>query len=822
MKKAALALFAATLLGGCAMKEFSSSPLYTGSEVKFTGAVEDRINLWPAAYYRAPVGSLAWPLISWGSDHWAVRPIYSQYKQGQSDDYDEFNILWPFGQFDTYHEDYRLFPFFWGKDHSKDPYFCFFPLVWDNDEFSGVFPFFWSGDKDQHEFAVFPIFWYEKTPYSSWHSLFPLYYYKASKTYSNEFWALCHLAWWERDKDGKFIEHAFLPFYGWDRGDFYSFPYSRYTDGDTVKDRILCGLLAGRNQDTNGNYKASWLFPLYYHDKDEFITPLYGKVKDASWLAPLYYHDIKLTLTPIFGKTEEASWTLPLYYKDKNKFLTLLGGRSGDADWVVPFYWRDKKTFASLPYWRELGKDGKVDHAFSIPLLSAYERDRKTGLESLYLLLGLGGRAWDASGNAASWIFPLYYRDRECLYTLLYGHNPSKRWLFPVYFENEESVHFTPFYGRNKKTGAEWLFPLYYRDRDTFATALFGKSQDTSYLLPIYCRDESQVNSPVFSYWNDERKGTRGFFSLPILSGGEWETKSCRKSWFALAGLLGGSSNASGKETSEWAFPLFHRSESSFTSLLYGWSGGGSKSTNTYFAAGLAGIKSGSTEGGWLFPLFDKETDADYQEKAAWMDAEKLPEAIKIWTKTETNRVWNSAAKSYDSVAQIKTNATDIWTHDHRTKLLVSDNNKNICGYFPYYGENTNRQYRLKEYHKLGNFLAFNHERNRYVKFDLATRLKVSDEEKSESFLFGFVYTQESNCDKMKGTSKSTQRILWRLWHREEENGNVSLDVFPGFTYDSRKDGYTKTSFLWRLFRHERDPKKGRKVDFLFIPVWRD
>ena len=822
MKKAALALFAATLLGGCAMKEFSSSPLYTGSEVKFTGAVEDRINLWPAAYYRAPVGSLAWPLISWGSDHWAVRPIYSQYKQGQSDDYDEFNILWPFGQFDTYHEDYRLFPFFWGKDHSKDPYFCFFPLVWDNDEFSGVFPFFWSGDKDQHEFAVFPIFWYEKTPYSSWHSLFPLYYYKASKTYSNEFWALCHLAWWERDKDGKFIEHAFLPFYGWDRGDFYSFPYSRYTDGDTVKDRILCGLLAGRNQDTNGNYKASWLFPLYYHDKDEFITPLYGKVKDASWLAPLYYHDIELTLTPIFGKTEEASWTLPLYYKDKNKFLTLLGGRSGDADWVIPFYWRDKKTFASLPYWRELGKDGKVDHAFSIPLLSAYERDRKTGLESLYLLLGLGGRAWDASGNAASWIFPLYYRDRECLYTLLYGHNPSKRWLFPVYFENEESVHFTPFYGRNKKTGAEWLFPLYYRDRDTFATALFGKSQGTSYLLPIYCRDESQVNSPVFSYWNDERKGTRGFFSLPILSGGEWETKSCRKSWFALAGLLGGSSNASGKETSEWAFPLFHRSESSFTSLLYGWSGGGSKSTNTYFAAGLAGIKSGSTEGGWLFPLFDKETDADYQEKAAWMDAEKLPEAIKIWTKTETNRVWNSAAKSYDSVAQIKTNATDIWTHDHRTKLLVSDNNKNICGYFPYYGENTNRQYRLKEYHKLGNFLAFNHERNRYVKFDLATRLKVSDEEKSESFLFGFVYTQESNCDKMKGTSKSTQRILWRLWHREEENGNVSLDVFPGFTYDSRKDGYTKTSFLWRLFRHERDPKKGRKVDFLFIPVWRD
>ena len=96
------------------MKEFSSSPLYTGNEVKFTGAVEDRVNLWPVAYYREPVGSLAWPLISWGDDHLAFRPLYSQYKQS-GDDYDEFNFLWPISQFDTKHRDYRVFPLFWGE-----------------------------------------------------------------------------------------------------------------------------------------------------------------------------------------------------------------------------------------------------------------------------------------------------------------------------------------------------------------------------------------------------------------------------------------------------------------------------------------------------------------------------------------------------------------------------------------------------------------------------------------------------------------------------------------------------------------------------------
>ena len=37
--------------------------------------------------------------------------------------------------------------------------------------------------------------------------------------------------------------------------------------------------------------------------------------------------------------------------------------------------------------------------------------------------------------------------------------------------------------------------------------------------------------------------------------------------------------------------------------------------TNTYFAAGLAGVKSGKKEGGWLFPLFDHEKCADFDGK---------------------------------------------------------------------------------------------------------------------------------------------------------------------------------------------------------------
>ena len=794
MKKIITAAFGIMLLGGCKMKEFSSSPLYTGNEVKFTGAVEDRVNLWPVAYYREPVGSLAWPLISWGDDHLALRPFYSQYKQSGSGDYDEFNFFWPISQFDTKHRDYRVFPLFWGESYSDKPYFCLFPALWWNREFAGVFPIFWDNDDDDDGgFCVFPLCWagWEKSG-DLWNTIWPLYYYESRERSSwseekSKFWAFCGLAGFNR-RAGKFTNH--------------------------------CGL-AGCDSNTNGDYQASWLLPFYSHDKanDEFLTSLFGKTKDANWLIPFYYHDEHLTLTPLFGKTVEANWTLPLYYKDKEKFLTLIGGKSGDADWVVPFYWRDKRTFASLPYWRQLGVDGEIDRAFSLPLLSGYERDDKTGDRLLYLLMGLGGHVWNDATGGASWVFPLFYSDRESFYTLLYGHNPRRTWLFPVYFDGEERTYITPLYGRNKKDGSDWLIPLYCRNKESFITPLYGKSGDASWLFPLYCRDESQFNSPVYSYWDDAKKGTRGFFSLPLLSGANWETNSYDKTWFTLAGLVGGSSNASGSHKTNWALPLFFREAGeSFYSIPYGWSGGGSAYTNTYFAAGLAGLKSGETEGGWMFPLYKKEASADYSAKSAWMDAEKLPDDIKMWTATWTNRVWNSSREAYDRTVEQRMQATDVWAKDVRTAFLFSDNDRHLNGGLPYGATN---RYEMTERHKLGNKLVFNHESKRKVCFDTATREKISDSEEGDTSLLMLLYNGEHRSDKAKGTSYASHRVLWKLWDWEEEDGDVALDVFPGFTYDSKKNGYSKTSFLWRFFRYENDPEKGKKLDLLFIPVWR-
>ena len=751
MKKILIAAVGLSLLSGCSMKEFSSTPFYEGNTVKYTGAVEDRVNLWPVAYWREPVGSVAWPLVSFGSDHFALRPIYSQYKKSGMGEYDEYNVLWPIAQFDTDDMDYRIFPFFWGRDYSKDPYFCLFPAVWYNDEFAGVFPFFWSTDKSSGGFCVFPFFWAETLSYRNglWHTLFPLYYYESYKAKddspsTSKFWALCGLAGYNCLNE-EFINHRFWPFYNWERGNFYSIPYARYQRDSTIKNRILLGF-AGSDSNTNGEYMASWVFPLYYHNKnkEEFLSPLYGSTKDSSWLLPLYYRDSKKFVTPLYGKTQNANWTIPLYYKDNEKLITALGGWNKDM---------------------------------------------------------------------------------------------------------------------------HWLIPLYYKDKDSFITPLYGRDGDNEWLLPLYTRDKTKFSTALFSKWNDEKKGEKGFFSLPILSGANWSTNSEKSYWYALAGLAGSKTDATGKDSSQWAFPVFFRDkDKGFYSLPYSWDGGGTSQTNSYFACGLAGTRSGKTEGGWLFPVFDykkdksftsflyswdgggttqtnsyyalslagkrsgretgwwlfpfynKEKDADYDKEYAYLDMDKLPEEIKIWDAVNTNWTWNAKKKcrEIESIEPIK-EGTYFYSYNNVDLCLVSDNDRNVSGSVPWDG----KVYEITYEHDQGNRLAYRYEGEREVTFDINTRKKISDIEEGESSLFFFLYNASHERDRMTNKSYASRKVLLKLWDWEEENGDVSLDVFPGFTYDSKTNGYTKTSFLWRFFRYESDPKEGTSVDLLFIPLWR-
>jgi hypothetical protein len=116
-------------------------------------------------------------------------------------------------------------------------------------------------------------------------------------------------------------------------------------------------------------------------------------------------------------------------------------------------------------------------------------------------------------------------------------------------------------------------------------------------------------------------------------------------------------------------------------------------------------------------------------------------------------------------------------------------------------------------------FPLWSHGYNRTVTF--AGTRRTTDEATENRSVLLFLYDSELEHRPAENHEYVRRRVLWHLWHYERLNGDVSMDLFPAITWDRRKDGFSKTSFLWRLFRYEKNPATGTKLDILFIPLMR-
>ena len=535
------------LMVGCATKEMKSTPFYEGTDVTYTGKPEDRVNAWPVAYWREPVGSVLWPLTSFSDDHFALRPIYSQYKQsGKDGEFDEFNFLWPLCQADTKHDDYYVFPFFWGWDSMDRPY-------------QALFPVYWNG--------------------ADYNSLFPLWIYSNSRDKS-------HLS-------------------------------------------VLFGMVGISSK--KDDFEANWCFPLWYwNNRGTFVTTVCGRWKNG---------------------------------------------------WAVP----------PLLSWGESETNGDYNAKF---------------------LLGFGG-AKRTGNDIKHWAFPLYnYEELLC-----YDSNRLCKTRLLLNFAGWES--------KGDQLRSSYAFPLYSWNADaSLLTPLFYWDKDGSLLTPLGGRTVGN--------------GTTNVFVTPIVK------------------------HTTGRRT-----------------------------------------------GGMVFPLWSRTADSDFREKAGKLDCDRLTEDIRVWTDTSTNMVWNEGRRRADWVEG--TDNTD-W-------LLLFSWHDRVRGHLGY-GSKTNA-YELTRKVTRGHWLLLNYGYERKAEFSAIDRTKKSDEETTDTSFLVWLYNYKWNHDRRKNDTYAQHRVLWRLWDWEEKNGDVALDVFPGFTYDSKTNGYSKTSFLWRAFRYERDPEKGMAVDLLFIPLWR-
>lgn len=421
------------LLAGCRTPTMKGTPFYVGEERKTVGEVSDRVNLWPLAYWDDPMGSIAWPIVSFSDDQFAIRPLYSQYRQnGAGGRYDEFNLLWPFIQADLDGAIYRIFPLFFAEDFQ-----CLFPVYWNFDDYNVLFPLWhYKGRMFGDEISE-----------SDW-KLYTLGGLAGIQHVGSKFHASWLFPLWYEDSDGRFI----TPVYG-------------------------------------KTSNAHWTFPFYYADDSGLlVTPFYGRKDDTYWILPLCYQDSNTFVSSFYMHGDEGAetwWAIPsLLAWGSTGYEGMEAVRSdgkillGIGSWSFE---RRERTWSLFPLIRQtfgqrysttrLGwifsgwacSDGNVEYAYLLPVFLW-----KDSGSFVSPLLGWGKQeeVW-----TDAYLLPLFVWTRgQSLMTPLFGWGPTWRYATPLFMWGSTWCCMTPFLGW--RTGADkggWLFPVWnYRESRTF------------------------------------------------------------------------------------------------------------------------------------------------------------------------------------------------------------------------------------------------------------------------------------------------------------------------------------------------------------------
>lgn len=690
--------------------------------IPIAAAAAERVNLWPLFYADGGDYSLAWPIVTKDSDHFAIRPIYSCY--GGT----EHNVLWPLMRFETSVNSNHILPFFWG-----DGYSCLFPV------------YLWHDGSDKL-FSSSLLYWHAWDRSWTVDTLFPLWWYESHNNGRNKtFWCAAGLAGGKANEKGIW-EH--------------------------------------------------WLLPLYYYDPDTFLSPVWYDNKSngerTRAIPPLLAaHVAGKERSGVFSPWF-SSWRKHTDNSGHGSVLMGLAGWDAPANgpatmWSVPFFYRDEYNFAT-PFWVSGEKDGE-SWTIVPPLLSGTRANSKKGEKESRYLMGLAGTNSNTNGLDEAWLFPAFYKSNDTFITPIYGQTADSRWLFPVWYNSRDTFVSLPWAHHRDESGkidwavcppllssfapgsarlfaglagwtedSSWVMPFYYKSPDTtLITPLAGFSDDAHWIFPLYYSGDDAFASPLWYC----RRYSKGAFQ-----------------WCIPPLLMSYSQNRKHDYWDFYSFPLFSiDSNGNFSSIPY-----------------------------------IRKVGGDFQRTVEMMGSDRLPDEIKVWDEVYTN---------YQDKVKIRREATSLYDRDKRTFLLVAKHNKHSYGQI-----DAASNYTFTARISAGNDLLMSRDKYREVKFSTVTREKLKEtRSKTIKILAGGLLFdwEEKLVKKADGSGSHTcdsSFLVW-LWRREEKDGNVKVDAFPGFTHDSRPDGYSKTSFLWRFFRYEKNPGRGTSVDFLFLPVWR-
>lgn len=765
------ALCAVLMSCGCATRAMKGTPFYTGEWEERTGVVADRVALWPLVYYRDPALSVLWPFFEKSPDHLALRPVYSV--DGLKTGRHVHRVLWPLGEFDTANDEYRFFPFFWGDDY----------------------------------FAAFPLYWHRGRPLSGGNgvdSLFPLWIYARSSSDSAAGpRTVLHLAWplsrFERGPAGSF--NHLLPL----------FASGEHASGE----RYFFTLPYGTRTDPQAGEHNEWLLPLYVRNRSpgesSFYSLPYGRRAAAD--AEMQYAALGL-----WGRRQEgarhAHWLLPLY----------AGSGEGEdhAFTLIPPLLSWGTRTPERTEWRVLGPLSRIStgenprSSYAIPLY--YDNPRSgTRLTPLFQRGGTEDSArWHAvaplylrwtSAQSSAWVTPLGAVTRR--------EDGSGRTLTPLFFHVEDQPGHSMF-------GLPPLLSWRVREPDSTDNWLLlglarfggGKQPGPSHVLPLFYRDplEETLLTPLWSQWKAGSADVRAV--PPLLSWSRTEADGARGTHL-LGGLAGWDTRADGSIARSRVLPLYVADDDNdllATPLFARWKADGARyaaaplllswrrtdadlTRRLTLLAGLYGQTTnadGVQDSSHLFPLYARERDEYlYTPLFGWDDPDDGDFAY--W--------FTPLIGSYRN----QWRGTWVWPlFRHRTNVASGYSRTS----FLLWGR------RVEDAH--GTRTHF---------FPLFYRAKFA-RDGGPSGAKGSVLWRLYDMKRERGTADRPHeyvrhRVLWRAWHYERLNGDVSVDSLPFVTYDRTADGLRKFTFMWRFFRYETHPERGTKLDLFFLPLFR-
>jgi hypothetical protein len=567
-----------------------------------------------------------------------------------------------------------------------------------------------------------------------------------------------------------------------------------------------------------------WLLPLYYRDEAEgaWMSPLWARQRNADGTS-----DWSAVPPLLSWRSRDTTTGRDSLYLGAGLFHRRRGVAGQDRDWLLPLWYHDEAEGTLLtPLYARFGSDQGSVSAVP-PLLSWRSRDSATGRDSLYAGAGLFHRRRGEEGQDRDWLLPLYYREEE-----------DRLFLSPLYASQHRA-----------DGGLDWAVvpPLLALRRgsedgsqDTFALGgliRYGQNaqgRGRGWAIPLFAYGPEHFLSLPYARWLDSESHRRVQAIPPLLSWQGRDPATGRGDRFGLLGLYHTRIGVPEKERAGHLLPFYayDRAADSFLTPLFGhWRSGGTR--YSYFATPLAGTFDGDARGFWAIPLGGRYEDA------------KTRIAHVLWGRSE-RRTDGTGSSSFfpvfsyrnygDPAPLLKAMDDDRAPQDWPKRTLGTETDWLLFlggGKRVVSGQRGARgrlqkspagpspgSLLFQETRESFLFPLWDAEAEREVTFDEAGARQTDRSLATRSLLL-WLYDSRRESSPSEAHDYVQRRVLWRLWHYERLNGDVSMDLFPAMTWDRRTDGGRKFTFLWRLFRNETDAEGRRTLDILFLPVLR-